>query len=75
MSPGALRARVAANIRDLADAKGVSLNTLADLSALSRAGFHFIVTAKKAATLDSLAAVANALGIDPSRLLRARDDE
>ena len=69
-----LRARVAANIRDLAEAKGIGLNALADLSGLSRAGFHFIVTAKKSATLDSLATIASALGVDASRLLHIRDE-
>jgi DNA-binding Xre family transcriptional regulator len=69
---GQLRALVAANIRDLAERKGVSLNVLADLSGISRPGLHFIVTAKKAATLDTLAQIAEALDVHPSAFFAPR---
>lgn len=69
-----LRALVAANIRDLAEQKGVSLNLLADLSGISRAGLHFIVTAKKAATIDTLAQIADALEVHPSAFFAVRTE-
>ncbi len=70
MSPQELRQVVAENIRAAAERRGVSLNSLADFAGLSRAGLHFIVTGKKAATLDSLAQIAEALDVEPADLLR-----
>lgn len=74
MESAELRALLATNIRALAKRKGVSLNVLADLAGISRPGLHYIVSAKKSATVDTLAEIAEALGEHPSVLLAPRSE-
>ena len=72
MAGDQFRVLLAANIREFAEPNGLSVNVLAHLSAISRTGLHFIVAANKAATIDTLAAIADALGDHPSILLALR---
>ena len=60
---------IAANIRRVAEKRKLSLNALADLAGISRAGLHFIISAKKSPTSDSLAKIADVLDVAPSKLL------
>jgi transcriptional regulator with XRE-family HTH domain len=56
--------RAAARIRDLANAKGLSMNRLADFSGLSRGYVSRLLRAEQWPTLDTLAKLAEALGAD-----------
>lgn len=70
MTPEALRARLAQRIRALAEAKGFPLGQLADRAEVSRAGFFLALSGKSAPSLDFVAKVATALGVDPVELLK-----
>ena len=72
MTPEALRAVVAANIRRLAEARGLTVPVLADLAGLSRGAFYRVLNAEASATTDTLAKVADALGVEPRELLDRR---
>lgn len=72
MDPEALRAVVAANIRRLAAAKGVTLPVLADLAGVARGAFYRVVNEEASATTDTLAKVAAALEVPPRELLDER---
>lgn len=65
-----LRARLAENVRVLAEERGISINALADSIGVSRGTLHYMVTCQTAATIDTLAKVAGGLGVDPVELLR-----
>lgn len=65
-----LRARLAQNVRVLAEERGISINTLADTIGMSRGTLHYLVTCQTAATVDTIAKVAGGLGVDPVELLR-----
>lgn len=71
MEPEALRAAVAANIRRLAEARGLTVPMLADLAGISRGAFYRVLNAEASATTDTLAKVAGALDVEPWTLLRA----
>jgi transcriptional regulator with XRE-family HTH domain len=66
-----LRATVAENIRALAEAKGLSLNSLADFAGVSRAQLYAVLAESAAPTTDWLSKIATVLEVDPSRLLVA----
>ncbi|HEY5956388.1 MAG TPA: helix-turn-helix transcriptional regulator [Polyangiaceae bacterium] len=66
-----LRATVAENIRTLAEAKGVTLNSLADFAGVSRAQLYAVLAEKTAPTTDWLSKIAAVLEVEPSRLLAA----
>ena len=70
MSPTDLRQLLAANVRALAEAKGVSLNKLADLAGISRPTMHFLLTARSSVGIDTIAKLADALDLHPAVLLR-----
>lgn len=61
---------LAENIRQVAARRGIALNALADLSGLSRAHFYDVLAGRKSITVDRLAGVADALGVEASALLR-----
>ncbi len=64
-----LRERLAENIRRLAAERGISLNTLADLSGYSRSQFFEIMACRATASIDFVWYVALALEVAPSDLL------
>lgn len=73
MSPTDLRKLLAANVRELAVQKGISLNKLADLSGISRPTMHFLLSARSSVGVDTIAKIADALGEHPSRLFAPSD--
>jgi transcriptional regulator with XRE-family HTH domain len=70
VSPTDLRQLLAANVRASAEAKGVSLNKLADLAGISRPTMHFLLTARSSVGIDTIAKLADALDLHPALLLR-----
>ena len=68
----ALRAVVAANIRRLATSRGITIPVLADLAGLSRGAFYRVLNEEASATTDTLAKVADALGVAPRVLVDER---
>lgn len=64
---------MAANIRALAETRGMPLSLLADFAGVSRAHFFDVLALRKDATLSWLTKVALALGVDVSDLVAARD--
>ena len=70
VEPEELRARVAARIREVAKRKGIPLTRLADEADVSRAHLWTILNGEPAASLDFLAKIAKALGVDPDELVR-----
>jgi len=60
---------LAQRIRDLADAKGIALTYLADLSGRSRSHFWDIMGGRKSPTLKWLIGIAEALEVEPWELL------
>lgn len=70
VEPEELRARVAARIREVAKRKGIPLTHLADRADVSRAHLWTVLNGESAASLDFLAKVAKALGVDPDELVR-----
>ncbi|WP_300336696.1 helix-turn-helix transcriptional regulator [Accumulibacter sp.] len=67
-----LRGILAANLRQLRRDKGLSQEALADLANLHRTYVSSVERCERNASLDTLERLANALGIDPSELLRER---
>ncbi len=65
-----LRERLAENIRRLATERGISLNTLADLSGYSRSQFFEIMACRATASVDFVWYVSKALNAAPGDLLR-----
>lgn len=63
------RARVAANLRRLRLAKGLSQEELAHLAEIDRNYVGYLELQKNAATVDMLDALANALQVDPAEFL------
>jgi len=70
VSPTVLRQLLAANVRALAEGKGVSLNKLADLAGISRPTMHFLLTARSSVGIDTIAKLADALDVHPAVLLQ-----
>jgi transcriptional regulator with XRE-family HTH domain len=75
VSPTDLRQLLAANVRALAEAKGVSLNKLADLAGISRPTMHFLLTARSSVGIDTIAKLADALDLQPAVLLRPAEPD
>lgn len=65
-----LRARVATQIRALANRRKLSLNALASIAGISRAMLFRVLAGQTPATTDTVAKLANALRVDPIELLR-----
>lgn len=67
---GALRRRLATRLRALAKQQGVSVRQFADLCSVGRSTMHKIVNEQQYTRLDTIARIANALGMeDPADLL------
>ena len=64
-----LREVLAANIRAVARERGVPLNAVADFAGVARSQLYSVLAGEKSATTDWLAKVANALEVEPWRLL------
>ncbi len=69
VEPQELRTVVARNIRALAEARGTTLNSLADFAGVSRAQLYSVLAGDAAPTTDWLAKIAAVLEVDPSKLL------
>jgi transcriptional regulator with XRE-family HTH domain len=61
---------VAQNLRRVAQARGLPLNTLADLAGVSHSQLYALLAGRKSVTLEWLAKVADALEVEPWELLR-----
>ena len=72
MEPGELRDAVARNIRASARRKRLTLNALADFSGVSRSGLYAVLATTTSPTIDWIAKVASALGVEPAQLLTPR---
>ena len=71
-----LSATLAANVRTLRERAGISLAQLADLSGVAKATLFKVERQHTNPTLDTIAAIAEALGVDSTVLLRpAQVDE
>lgn len=64
-----LRGVLARNIRQQAKKRQLALNSLADFAKVSRSQLYDVLARRKAPSIDWLARIANALGIEPWRLL------
>jgi transcriptional regulator with XRE-family HTH domain len=71
--PSGLRRVLARNIRSVIAQKGQSVVTLADLADVSPAHLYDVVRCQKAATIDFVEKIANALGVAAWRLLQAEE--
>jgi transcriptional regulator with XRE-family HTH domain len=69
VDPAALRTIVAGNIRAAARRKRLTINSLADFSAVSRAQMFNVLAGSSSATTDWLAKIATALDVEPWQLL------
>ncbi len=69
VEPQELRTVVARNIRALAEARGTTLNSLADFAGVSRAQLYSVLAGDAAPTTDWLAKIAAVLEVEPSKLL------
>jgi len=69
----ALRTSVAAKIRELAAARGVSIERLADLAGISRAMLWRVLNGSSSPTLDTLGKLADALGVGARDLMPGRE--
>lgn len=58
-----------ANIRRLAEERGISLNRVADFAGISRPSFFRVLNLESALTSDRLSKVAEALEVPPKELL------
>lgn len=70
-----LKHRLAANVRRLRLAKGWSQEAAADAADVSIRSYQTLEAGKTNATLVTVAALAKALGVDPSELLAASDSD
>jgi transcriptional regulator with XRE-family HTH domain len=70
VEPEALRARVAARIRELAKRRKLRLIDLADQAGVSRGYLWAILGGESSATLDYLCRLARVLQVDPLELVR-----
>lgn len=70
MDSDEIRALAGHNIRRLADARGVSLNHVADFAGIGRGAFYRCLAGQESMTLDRLAKIAAALEVHPQELLR-----
>lgn len=68
--PEALRARIAARIRQIAKRRNLPLARLADAAKVSQTHLWAVLRGGRAPTSDVLAKLANALRVDPIELLR-----
>lgn len=69
MDSDAIRARLAERIREACDVQGLPIVRLADRAEVSRGYIWSVLRGKKAATIDYVAQLADALGYDPGVLL------
>ena len=67
-----LRERVGLNIQELRRIRGISQEDLAHRAGINRGYMGKLENAKYAASLDKIEAIAEALKIDPSELLKPR---
>lgn len=65
-----LRKRLAANLRTLRGAQGLSQESLADAAGIHRTFVSQVERELKNVSLDSIRKLANALGVDPAELFR-----
>lgn len=65
----AVRTRFARNIRLWAEERGISLNLLADRSGVSRAQMYNVLSGASSPSLDWIARIAPALGLEAWQLL------
>lgn len=70
-SAGSLRKVVAANVRDLRKAKGLSQEAFADDCGLHRTYIGAIERAERNVSIDNIERMALALGVPAARLLQA----
>ena len=64
-----LRAVFAKNVRNAAESRGLSLNSLADFAGVSRAQMYNVLAANSSPSLDWIAKVAKVLEVEPWQLL------
>lgn len=67
-----LRRRVGLNIQELRRARGISQEDLAHRAGVNRGYMGKLENAKYSASLDKIEAIAGALQVDPSELLKPR---
>lgn len=72
---GDLRSTLARNIRAQLAKRGQAVTMLADLAGVSAAHLYSVIGCEKAASIDVVERLANALEIEPWQLLRGSDDE
>ena len=75
MGPTTLRQTLAHNIRALLAEQGRTVVALADFADVSNAHLYDVLACNKAATVDFIQKVAEALGCDPASLLRTPERE
>jgi predicted transcriptional regulator len=64
-----LRAVFAKNVRNAAETRGLSLNSLADFAGVSRAQMYNVLAGNSSPSLDWMAKVAKVLELEPWQLL------
>lgn len=72
MDSDAIRARLAARIREACEVQELPIVRLADQAKVSRGYIWSVLRGKKAATIDYVAQLADALGYDPGALLASK---
>lgn len=70
MSVEQVRARLASRLRELCERKGVSVADLARRADTARSFIHAVLNGTKSPTLDWLARIAEALGVDVQDLVK-----
>ena len=73
-TPKALRVIVATNVRGLARASGWSLAQLVDFAQVTRSALFRALSGDAAMTIDTLAKLAAALGVEPAQLVTSGED-
>lgn len=69
--PDSARLRLAANLRHLRNAAGISQEALADAAGLHRTFVGSVERAERNVSIDNISKLAKALGVEPSTLLEA----
>lgn len=72
MDSDAIRARLAARIREACEAQDLPIVRLADRAGVSRGYIWSVLRGNKSATIDYVAQLADALGYDPGVLLASK---
>jgi transcriptional regulator with XRE-family HTH domain len=62
---------VARRVREIRKSKGITQDQLAELAGLNRAHLYRLENSKQSMTLETLAAIANALDVAPWSLLKS----